>query len=217
MFLSVTCTKNTHCHKGCDWLASRKYYRSTSTKKLRLIIIGFNNLTNDDDNSNEDSDILIIASLVSDNHNAGKGRGGGLCDCRCHPPQALAMEPLPPPPPAMGPRMSTTYLASLPPSPPIMPPKSIAQFYCLSPPSKMEVLRSNSQANSAAGRPAAQIAGPTAPWPSSALLWPADVADVAVLITRVRGQCQYPGEPVQAGGVVSPPCPCPPGASRGSL
>jgi hypothetical protein len=33
--------KNTNCHKGCDWLTTRKYYGDTITKKLRLIIIGF--------------------------------------------------------------------------------------------------------------------------------------------------------------------------------
>jgi hypothetical protein len=186
-------------------------------KKIRQIIIGFDNLTNDDGHGKDDNDILTIASLVSDNRDAGKGGGGGSCDCCCRLPQALAMEPLPPPPPAMGPRMSTTYPALLPPSPPNALAKSIAQFSCMLLPSKTDVPKSTLQANSAASRPAAQIAGPTAPWPSSALLWPTAFAEVINPMAGVCRQCQYPGKPVQAGGVVSQPCPCPPGASRGSL
>ncbi len=59
------------------------------------------------------------------------------------------------------------------------------------------------------GTPAAQIAGPTAPWPSSVPLWPAAIAVVIVPAARVRGQCHHPGKPVQAGGVlglVDPAC-----------
>jgi hypothetical protein len=33
----VSVQKNAHRHKGCDWLTSRRYYVSTSTKKLGLV------------------------------------------------------------------------------------------------------------------------------------------------------------------------------------
>jgi hypothetical protein len=127
-FLQSRVQKSTHPHKGCNWLTSRKYYGSTSTKTLRLIIIGFDNLTDDNGNGNKDNDILAIISLTSDNSNAGKGRGGGSYNCRRRPPQGLATELLLPPPPAMAPRTSATYPALLPPSPPTTPLKSIASF-----------------------------------------------------------------------------------------
>ena len=75
---------NTYSHKGCDWLASRKYYGSTSTKKLRIIMIGFDNPTNN--NGNKDNDILTITSLASDPPDAGKGGGRGLGNHNCLPP-----------------------------------------------------------------------------------------------------------------------------------
>ena len=68
--------KNTHRHKEYDWLTSREYYGSTSTKQLRIIIIGFDNPTNN--NGNKDNDILTITSLASDPPDAGKGGGRGL-------------------------------------------------------------------------------------------------------------------------------------------
>ncbi len=40
-FFQSRVQKNTHHHKGCDRLTSRKYYCNTNTKKLRQIIIGF--------------------------------------------------------------------------------------------------------------------------------------------------------------------------------
>jgi hypothetical protein len=63
-FIQSPVKKNTHRHKEYDWLTSRKYYGSTSTKKLRIIIIGFDNPTNN--NGNKDNDILTITSLASD-------------------------------------------------------------------------------------------------------------------------------------------------------
>jgi hypothetical protein len=70
------CTKKYTLHKGCDWLRSRKYYGSTSTKKLRIIIFGFDTPTNND--GNKDNNILAIPSLASDAHDAVEGRGRGL-------------------------------------------------------------------------------------------------------------------------------------------
>ncbi len=78
-------------------------------------------------------------------------------------------------------------------APPTAPPKSIAQFSWMSLPSKTDVPGSTPQAISTAGRPAVKIAGPTAPWPSSAPLWPAAIAVVIVPIAGVRGRCHYPG------------------------
>jgi hypothetical protein len=92
--------KNTHRHKGCDWLTIRKYYGSTSTKKLSLIIIGFDTPTNN--NGNKNNNILAIASLASDTNDAGKGGGEGSCNCHRRLPKALAMKTQPPPPPAIA-------------------------------------------------------------------------------------------------------------------
>jgi hypothetical protein len=200
-FFQSCIQKNTHHIKGCDWLTSRKNYGSTSTKKLRLIIIGFNTPTNDD--GNKDNDILAIASLASEARNAGKGGGGGSGNLHHHPPRALTIELLPPPLPAIVPRMSSTSLALLPPSPPIMPPKFVAQFFWTSLPSKTDVPWSTPQAISAAGTPAAQIAGQTAPCPSSSPLWPATIAVVIIPAAGVRERCHHPGKPVQAGREVS--------------
>ncbi len=52
------------------------------------------------------------------------------------------------------------------------------------------------------GTPAVQIAGPTAPWLTSAPLWPSAIAVVIILAAGVCKQCHHPGEPVQTGGVV---------------
>jgi hypothetical protein len=128
---------------------------------LRLNIISFDTPT--DDNSNEYKNILAIASLASDAHDAGKGRGGGSGYPHCCLPRALAMEPLLPPPPTMAPRMSFASPAYLLPPPPTTLLKSIAQFSWTSLPSKMDVPGSNLQAILAVGTSAAQIAGPTAP------------------------------------------------------
>jgi hypothetical protein len=62
-----------HRHKGYDWLTSRKYYGSASTKKLRLVNISFDIPNNED--GNKDNDSLAIATLASDTHDAGKGGG----------------------------------------------------------------------------------------------------------------------------------------------
>jgi hypothetical protein len=141
--------------KECDWLISRKYCGSTSTKKLRLIIIGFDTPANN--NGNKDNNILTIAFLASDARNAGKGGGGGSGDCHCHPPRVLVMKPLPPPPPAMAPRTSTASLALLPPPLPTMPPKSLPSFseHCSPPkwtypgtPRRPYLLRAHQQRNS---------------------------------------------------------------------
>jgi hypothetical protein len=67
-FFQLHVQKSAHHHKGCDWLRSRKYYGSTSTKKLRLIIIGFDTPTND--NGNRDNYIFAITSLTSDTRDA---------------------------------------------------------------------------------------------------------------------------------------------------
>jgi hypothetical protein len=107
--------------------------------KLRLIIIGFDNLTNNDSNSDEDNDILTIISLASEACNAGKSGDGGSCNRHRCPPRALAMEPLPYLPLAMVPRMSATYPALLPPSPPSVLPKSAAQFFWTLLPSEMDI------------------------------------------------------------------------------
>ncbi len=127
-FFQACVQKNTHRHKGCDRLTSRKYFGSTSTKNLRLFSIGFGTHTNDD--SSKDNNIFAIASLASDALDTGEGRGGGLGDRHHCPPQLLAMELLPPLPPAMAPRTSSASLASLPlPPPPLtMPPKSVSQI-----------------------------------------------------------------------------------------
>ncbi len=61
------------------------------------------------------------------------------------------------------------------------------QFFWTLLPSKTDVPGSTPQAISAVGTPAAQIAGPPAPWPSSAPLWPAAIAVVIVLAAKVRG------------------------------
>jgi hypothetical protein len=57
-FVQSRVQKNTHRHKGSEWLTSRKYCGSTSIKKVRLIIIGFDTPT--DNNGNKDDDILTI-------------------------------------------------------------------------------------------------------------------------------------------------------------
>jgi hypothetical protein len=136
-FFQSRVQKNTHCHKGYDWLTRRKYYGSASTNKLRLIIIGFDTPT--DNNSDKDIDSLAITSLASDVHDAGKGRGKGSGDCLHRPPWALAMEPLPPPSLAMAPRTSSTSLASLLLPLPTMWPKYVAQFSWTSIPFKMDI------------------------------------------------------------------------------
>jgi hypothetical protein len=160
-FFQSRVQKNIHHHKGCNWLTTRKYYCGTSTKKIRLIIIGFNTPINDD--GNEDNDIFAIASRASDAHDAGKGWVGGFGNHHCHPPQMLAIELLLPPLPAMMPRMSSASLTLL-----LLPlhttlPKSIAQFSWLLLPSMTYVPRSTPQAISAAGTPAVQIASPIVP------------------------------------------------------
>ncbi len=127
IFFQSRVQKNAHHHKGCDWLTSRKYYGNTSTKKLSLIIIGFDTPTNND--GDEDNDILAIASLASDARDTGKGGVLGLGDRHCHLPRAVVMEPLLPPPLAMAPRTSSPSPALSPPPPPTMLPKSVAQFF----------------------------------------------------------------------------------------
>ncbi len=128
--------KNTHPHKGCDWLTSQKYYGSTSTKKLRLIIIGFNTPT--DNGGNKDKDILTIAFLASDIHDEGYSRGLGSGDHHRPPPWLVAMELLRPLPLAMTPRTSS---ASPAPSPPPPPPQRQSPLHsssgCCSPPKWM--------------------------------------------------------------------------------
>ncbi len=79
--------------------------------------------------------------------------------------------------------------------PPTVPPKYVAPFSWTWLPSKTDMPGSTLQAISAAGTPAAQITGLTAPWPSSALLWPAAVKVVIFLVTGVHGHCHYPGKP----------------------
>ncbi len=140
-----------------------------------------------------------------------------MCNRRRRPPRVLTMEPLLLPPPAIVQRMPATYQAMLPSSPPTALPKSVAQFSWTLLPSKTDMPGSTLQAISAVGRPAVQFAGPKRPWPSSNLLWPTSVAAVIVPIAGVCKQCHHHGEPVQAGGVLSRPCPHLPGASRGSL
>ncbi len=110
-FFQLCVQKNTHRQKGCDWLTSRKYYGITSTRKVRLIVNGFNTPTNND--GDKDNDILAIAYLASDTRDTGEGAGGGggSGDRHCRPPWALAMEPLRPPLPAMVPRMPSASLA----------------------------------------------------------------------------------------------------------
>jgi hypothetical protein len=56
----------------------KKYYGSTSTKKLRLVNISFDTPAND--NGKEDNNSLAIASLANDARNKGKNGGGGLGD-----------------------------------------------------------------------------------------------------------------------------------------
>ncbi len=51
--------------------------------------------------------------------------------------------------------------------------------------------------------------GPTAPWPSFALLQPAAVTMIVVLVAGVHGQRHHPGKPVQAGGVFDLSLPVP--------
>jgi hypothetical protein len=112
------------------------------------------------------------------------------------------MEPLLSPLLAIAVRTSSASTALLPPPPPTTPPKSVAQFFWTLLLSKTDMPGSTSQAIFAVGTPAVQIAGPTAPWPSSDPLLPAAIAVFVVLATGVRGQCHHPGKPVQAGGVV---------------
>jgi hypothetical protein len=107
-----------------------------------------------------------------------------------------------PPLPAMVLRKSSASPASLPLPPPTALPISVAQFARTLLPSKTDMPRSTPQAISTAGKPVVKIVGPEAPWPSSALLQPATIAVIVVLVTGVCGQCHHPGEPVQAGGVV---------------
>ncbi len=91
---------------------------------------------------------------------------------------------------------------------------SIAQFaktLLPSHPSKKDMPGSTLQVISFAGKPAAQIAGPTAPWPSFAPLRPAAVTIIVVLVSGVPRRCHHPGKPVQAGGVLDLSLPMPAG------
>ena len=181
-FFQSPVRKNTHRHKEYDWLTSREYYGSTSTKKLRIIIIGFDNPTNN--NGNKDNDILTITSLASDPPDAGKGGGRGLGNHDCRPPRVLAIKLLPPLPPEMVARMSSASIACLLLPPPTTPPKSVAQVARMLLPSKTDLSGSTPQAIFAAGIPAAQIASQTAHRPFSALLQPAAIAVIIVLAAR---------------------------------
>jgi hypothetical protein len=149
-----------------------------------------------------DNNSLTIPSLASDAHNAGEDWGRGSGDCHCCLPQALATAPPLPLPPEMVPRTSSASSALPPPPLTTVPPMSVAQFARMLLSSKTDVPGSTLQAISAAGTPAAQIKGPTVPWPSSALLWPPAIAVAVVLVAGVCGQCHHPCKPVQAGGVV---------------
>ncbi len=86
---------------------------------------------------------------------------------------------------------------------------SFAKRLLPSHPSKADVHRSTPQVISAAGTPAAQIVGPTAPWPSFAPLQPTTIAIIVVLVAGVQGQRHHPGKPVRAGGVVDLSLPVP--------
>jgi hypothetical protein len=63
-------------------------------------------------------------------------------------------------------------------------------------------VRCTPQAINGVGTPAAQIAGATEPWPSSALLWPVAMTVIVILVAGVCRQCHHPSKPVQTGGVV---------------
>jgi hypothetical protein len=84
----------------------------------------------------------------------------------------------------------------------IVPPITVDKFTRTFLPSKTVVPGSTPKAISAAGIPAAQIAGRTALWPSSTPLWPAAIAVIVILAAGVRRHCHHPDKPVQAGGVV---------------
>jgi hypothetical protein len=122
----VSVQKSTHPHKGCGWLTIRIYYGSTNTKKLRLVNISFDTLTNK--NGDKDNNSLTIVYLSSDAGNAGKGKGGGLGNHHCRLPRALAMVPLLPLLPAMVPSTSSASLALSPPPVSTVLPMSSAQF-----------------------------------------------------------------------------------------
>jgi hypothetical protein len=70
---TVSVWKIKHRHKGCDWLRSRKYFGSTSTKKLRLVKISFDTPTYG--NSNKDNKSLVIKWCLQ--HRQWRGRGLG--------------------------------------------------------------------------------------------------------------------------------------------
>jgi hypothetical protein len=156
---------------------------------------------NDGDKDGDKDDYsLTITSLDSDVCNAREGGGQGSGNYRCRLPWVLTTLPPLPLQPAMVARMSSASPAFSPPPPPTAPPMSIAQFAKTLLPSKTDVPGSTLQAISAAGTPVAKIVGPTAPWPSTTLLWPATIDVVVVLVDKVHWHCHHSGEPVQAGG-----------------
>ncbi len=198
-FFQSRVQKNTNCHKGCDWLTTRKYYGDTITKKLRLIIIGFDTppMTAATMTMTSSPSPTLPVMPATQAKAGAQARAiaiairlGQLQWSRCCPCCWRWCQAHPPPPGLVAP--APAHHAA----------KVRCPVFLDVSPLQTDVPGSNPQAISAAGTPAAQITGPTVPWPSSAPFWPATVAVVIVLEAVVRGQYHHPGKPVQAGEVV---------------